>query len=106
MGAGFFVFSHSLKAGRLTFLRRFLCSAALGDDLDGIGGDLGLVGLDERQVVGQVLEEEVFVLDLHRRTDMDLHGDNAFQRPAFFIQVNHLHRLHSINPMLVVIALN
>src|SRR5262245_28724850 len=84
--------------------RLFLFGLALGDDFDGGGGDGGLVGGDQRQVVGQVLEEEIAILDFHGGPDVDLDSENSFESAALFVEVDGFGRWMAVDPVLMVIA--
>src|SRR5581483_9948577 len=79
---------------------------ALRDHLAGAGGDLGLGGGEERQVMGQTLEKEIRVLDLHRWADVDLDAQHAFEPAPFLIQVNHIHRGMTVDPVLMMVSLD
>jgi len=49
----------------------------LRDNFDGVGWDLGILESNDWQVVGEALQIEVAVLDLHDGADVDLDGEDA-----------------------------
>src|SRR5262249_960737 len=53
---------------------------------------------------GQALQEEVLVLNLHGRADVDLHGQHPFELAALLVEVDHLHGLVAVDPVLMVVA--
>ena len=57
------------------------------------------------KIVRQVLQEEIAVLDLHRRADVDLHAEDAFQLAAFLVEVDHVHRRMAVDPVLMMVPL-
>jgi hypothetical protein len=63
-----------------------------------------VLGLEQGQVVRQVLDLDVLELDLHRRADVDLHGEHAFQRAAVFVEVDQVGGRVAVDPVLVMIA--
>lgn len=53
-----------------------------------------------------MLNPEVFVLYFHGRSDVDLDGKHTFQCATLFIQVDEIRRLMTIDPVLIVVALD
>src|SRR5262249_45366888 len=76
---------------------------ALRGDLPGIRRVDDLLQRDDRQVVGQRLQEEVLVLDGHRRPDMHLDRQDAVELPPLLVQVDHVNRRMSVDPMPVMV---
>ena len=76
-----------------------------GTTLRASGGILAWSAGDERQVIGQALEEDVAVLDLHRRADVDLHGEHAFELAALLVEVGDVDRGLAVDPVAVVVPL-
>ena len=76
---------------------------ALRCDLAGVGRMTACFGLDQRQVVGQRLQEKVLVLDRHRRPDMDLNRQNAFELPSLLVEINDVHRHVAVDPVPVMV---
>ena len=59
--------------------------------------------LQQWQIIAKVFDLEIFVLYLHSRTDVYLHGQHTFQGASLFIKVDQVGGLVAINPMLMVI---
>ena len=61
-------------------------------------------GGDEGEVVGEVLDAEVFVFDLEGGAGVELEGEHAFEGAAVFIEVDEVGGGVAVDPVLVVVA--
>src|SRR5579883_2944378 len=76
---------------------------ALRGNLPGGGRDGRLLRPDQRQVVRQRLQEKVLVLDGHRRPDVDLDRQDAFELPTLLVQVDDVYCRMTVDPVAVVV---
>ena len=58
------------------------------------------------QVVRQRFQEDVPILDRHRRADVDLHGQHALQLPPLLVEVDHVDRRMAVDPVPMVVPLD
>lgn len=69
-------------------------------------GDRDFVSRDEWQIVREVFDFEILVFDRHRGSDVDLHGEDAFESSTIFIEINEIGGRMAIDPVLVMVTLN
>src|SRR5262245_39523770 len=84
----------------------FLRGLPLRDDLDSRGRNRRLIRFDNRQIVRQVLQKEVAILNLHRRTDVNLDAENPLQGPVLLIEIDYVHGGMIVDPVLMMVAAN
>ena len=69
-----------------------------------IGWNFHLIRRLQRQLIRQVLDLEILVLNFHRRADMNLDGEDSFQRTTVFVEIDQVGGGVSIDPVLVMIS--